>query len=142
MSETEVCELSFQPQGTRQVTIDGDTSIVPPLPLDTSEYSDFFLDGGVPHKVRVGAPTRELWVDGQWYECYFDKQIRIRIGQSFRTVGLGGPPPSVKIGVPRPDLCAGHVQLIVNGDLNQQLRLYLDAKPQRVDIAGKPHVLR
>ena len=42
----------------------------------------------------------------------------------------------------RPDLCAGYVQLIIDGDLNQQVRLYLDAKPQRVDIDGKPHVLR
>ena len=30
----------------------------------------------------------------------------------------------------------------IDGDLNQQVRLYLDAKPQRVDIDGKPHVLR
>ena len=34
------------------------------------------------------------------------------------------------------------MQLIIDGDLNQQVRLYLDAKPQRVDIDGKPHVLR
>ena len=55
------------------------------------------------------------------YELYFDKHIRIRIGQSFHSVGLVGPPPSVKIGDPRSDLCAGYVQLIIDGDLNQQV---------------------
>ena len=143
MADNAVAELSFQrgEDGTRQVAIDGDRSIVPALPLDTNEYTDFVLDG-VQHKIRIGAPTRELWVDGQWYELYFDKLIRIRIGQSFHSVGLVGPPPSVKIGDLRPDLCAGYVQLIIDGDLNQQVRLFLDAKPQRVDIDGKPHVLR
>ena len=103
MADNAVAELSFQrgeEPGTRQATIDGDASVVPMLPLDTNEYTDFALDG-VPHKIRIGAPTRELWVDGQWYELYFDKQIRIRIGQSFHSVGLVGPPPSVKIGDPR-----------------------------------------
>ena len=82
------------------MTIDGDASVVPMLPLDTSEYTDFALDG-VPHKIRIGAPTRELWVDGQWYEPYFDKHICLHLGQSFHSVGLVGPPPSVKIGDPR-----------------------------------------
>ena len=54
-----------------QATIDGDASVVPMLPLDTREYTDFALDG-VPHKIRIGAPTRELWVDGQWYELHND----------------------------------------------------------------------
>jgi hypothetical protein len=34
------------------------------------------------------------------------------------------------------------VQLIIDGDLDFPVTIYLDTKPQRVDIAGKPHVLR
>ena len=149
MAEDDVRELSFErpmrdggaSAATRRVLIDGEDGIVPPLELDSPEYTDFVLDGVV-HKIRLGAPTRELWLDGQWYECYFDKEIRVRLGQSFRTLQLEGPPPSVRIGERRPDLCAGFVRLIHNGKLHDWRRLYLDTKPQLFEIGGKPHVLR
>ncbi len=158
MAENDVRELSFErpktppppaegeappppPLTTRRVIIDGDESIVPALELGSSEYTDFVLDG-VAHKIRIGAPTRELWLDGQWYECYFDKEIRVRIGQSFHNVRLEGPPPSVHIGERRPDLCAGFVRIIHNGQLHDWRKLYLDNKPQLFEIGGKPHILK
>lgn len=141
MGEGDIRELSFQAQGTRRVILDEDTSIIPALHLDNKEYTDFVLDG-ITHKIKIGAPTRELWIDGQWYECYFNNEIRIRLGQRFHTLFLEGPAPVVKHDVLRTDLCAGFVQLIINGDLTAQHRLYLDAKPQKIVIDGKPHVLR
>ena len=141
MGVDDIRELSFQGGETRRVIVDGDPSIIPPLRLDTKEYTDFMLDG-VTHKIKIGAPTRELWIDGQWHECYFNTEIRIRVGQRFRSLFLEGPPPVVKHDVSRRDLCAGYIQMIVNGELQDQHRLYLDSKPQKIVIDGKPHVLK
>lgn len=147
MEDNEVRELSFErpPEGsgpaTRRVFVDDDPNVVPPLEVDSKEYTDFTLNG-IHHKIRIGAPTRELWVDGQWHEAYFDKCIRIRIGQSFHTVLLEGPPPSVHIGEVRPDLCAGFVRAVHNGQVHDWRKVYLDGKPQLLEIGGKPHVFR
>lgn len=56
-------------------------------------------------------------------------------------VKLEGPAPQVKIGlIRRDDLCAGKINLII--DARAMLPVFLDAKPQRFDIEGKPHVLK
>ena len=44
--------------------------------------------------------------------------------------------------LPRNDLCAGTVQLIIDGNINTIVTIYLDSKPQVVDIAGKQHILK
>ena len=44
--------------------------------------------------------------------------------------------------VPRNDLCLGTVQLIIDGDINTIVTIYLDSKPQLVNIAGKQHILK
>ncbi len=147
MTEDEVRELSFKPRededavAYRRVFIDGDESVIPRLDVSAAEYTDFCLDG-VTHKIKIGAPTRELWIDGQGYECFFGSEVRIRIGQSFHTLRLEGPAPEVHIGDRRPDLCAGFVRLIHNGDIHNWHKLFLDAKPQLLQLDGKPHVLR
>ncbi|XP_059080706.1 uncharacterized protein LOC131878647 [Tigriopus californicus] len=142
MDENDVRDLSFQgDDGLRRVIVDQGLVTVS-LKLDVTEYTDFNLDG-MQHKIKLGAPTRELWIDGQGYQCYFDKAISVKLGPNLHEFFLEGPPPRVRIGEhPRPDLCAGYVRLIINGDLNNAVRLFLDPKPQRVDIMGKPHVLR
>ena len=43
--------------------------------------------------------------------------------------------------VPRNDLCAGTVQLIIDGNINTIVTVYLDSKPQVVNIAGKQQQL-
>jgi len=127
---------------TRRVLVDGDPDVIPPLEIDNSgEYSDFSIDG-VLHKIRIGAPTRELWIDGEWYECFFGETVNVRFGEHFRALTLEGPSPAVHKGRPRPDLCAGFVHLIMQGDINNRRRLYLDTKPQRVDICDTPVILR
>jgi pre-mRNA cleavage complex 2 protein Pcf11 len=83
------------------------------------------------HRIRLGAPTHELYVDGKWYECIFGgPPAMIEIGGKKHIVQLEGPPPKVKIGsVKRTDLVAGKINLIIN-DKNV-VPVYLDAKPQR-----------
>ncbi|GLH15248.1 Uncharacterized protein GBIM_19614 [Gryllus bimaculatus] len=89
-----------------------------------------------------GAPTRELYVDGKWYECFFGgPPVSIEMGGKIRLVKLEGPPPQVKIGmIKRTDLVAGKINLIINA--RNMVPIFLDAKPQRFDIEGKAHILR
>lgn len=82
-------------------------------------------------RFRLGVPTRELYVDGIGYECYFGGQpIIISLDEGFRNrVRLDGPAPSVNIGtVKRLDLVAGKISIIINDQVKSTL--YLDAKPQ------------
>jgi len=39
-------------------------------------------------------------------------------------------------------LCTGTVQLIIDGNINTIVTIYLDSKPQVVNIAGKQHILQ
>jgi pre-mRNA cleavage complex 2 protein Pcf11 len=81
--------------------------------------------------MRLGAPTRELYVDGKWYGCTFGgPPVTIEIGGKKRIVKLEGPPPEFKIGlVKRTDLVAGKINLII--DNSEVVPVFLDARPQR-----------
>lgn len=102
---------------------------------------EFLLDGQ-PHRVRLGAPTRELYLDGQFYECFFGgPPIFTDLGGVKRTIKLEGPPPSVNIGTTkRQDLVAGRIAIIV--DNTYSVPIYLDAKPQRIDVGNTALILR
>lgn len=54
--------LGFQP-AMRRVLLDG-------MPLECTvnneHYSEFLFDGQV-HRIKLGAPTRELYIDDKWY---------------------------------------------------------------------------
>jgi pre-mRNA cleavage complex 2 protein Pcf11 len=94
--------------------------------LSLLKSNDIFI-----HRIRLGAPTRELYVDGKWYECFFGgPPVTIEIGGKMHVVKLEGPPPQVKIGfVKRTDLVAGKINLIINA--MHMVPVFLDAKPQR-----------
>jgi pre-mRNA cleavage complex 2 protein Pcf11 len=83
------------------------------------------------HRIRLGAPTRELYVDGKWYECCFGgPPVTVEIGGKMHMARLEGPPPQVKIGlVKRTDLVAGKINLIINA--KTMVPVYLDATSQR-----------
>ena len=83
------------------------------------------------HRIRLGAPTRELYIDGKWYECFFGgPPVTIEIDGKMHVVRLEGPPPQVKIGLlKRTDLVAGKINLIINA--KTMIPVFLDAKPQR-----------
>ena len=140
MSDDTVCELSFQPDPEdRRVTIDnGDVVIFTRV---NQGYKEFELDGEK-HELKIGPPTRELWIDGKWYECCFNNCVRVKLGNSLHEVFLEGNPPIVKIGEKRPDLCLGQIYAVVDFDLNRMIPVYLDGKPQLIDIAGKPHIIQ
>ncbi|XP_050433874.1 uncharacterized protein LOC126841432 isoform X2 [Adelges cooleyi] len=102
---------------------------------------EFLLDGQ-PHRVRLGAPTRELYLDGKFYECFFGgPPVYTELGGVKRSVKLEGPPPSVNIGQePRKDLVAGRIAVII--DDTYTVPVYLDAKPQRIEVGNTALILR
>jgi len=102
---------------------------------------EFLLDGQ-PHRVRLGAPTRELYLDGNFYECFFGSSpIFTDLGGVKRSIKLEGPPPSVNIGnTKRQDLVAGRIAIII--DNSYTVPVYLDAKPQRIDVGNTALIFR
>lgn len=102
---------------------------------------EFLLDCQ-PHRVRLGAPTRELYLDGKFYKCFFGgSPIFTDLGGVKRSVKLEGPIPSVNIGTTkRQDLVAGRITITV--DNTYTVTVYLDAKPQRIDVGNTALILR
>lgn len=102
---------------------------------------EFLLDCQ-PHRVRLGAPTRELYLDGQFFECFFGgPPIFTDLGGVKRSVKLEGPPPSVNIGTTkRQDLVAGQIAITI--DNTYTVPVYLDAKPQRIDVGNTALIFR
>lgn len=81
-------------------------------------------------RIKLGAPTRELYVDDKWYQCYFGgSPILVDLGNKKVGIKLDGPPPQVKIGlVKRSDLVVGKINLIINA--RSMVPVFLDAKRQ------------
>lgn len=137
MSWDDPREISFQ-NGARIITFDDKESFC-------LNFNDTYKDvtiGGLPHRIRLGAPTREFYIDGKWYECFFGGPgIGIEIDGKMCVVKMDGPPPHVKIGnTKRTDLVAGKISLIINA--RTMIPIFLDSKPQKFDIEGKIHTLR
>merc|ERR1719154_620133 len=139
MSDDNVCELSFQPDTEDRRVIIDDTVVV--YTRVNQGYKEFELEGEK-HELKIGPPTRELWVDGKWYECYFNNSAGVKIGNSLHEVFLDGHPPTVKIGEKRPDLCLARIFALLDGNVNVRIPIFLDRKPQLIEIAGKPHVIQ
>ncbi|KAK6625832.1 hypothetical protein RUM43_006131 [Polyplax serrata] len=128
-------EISFE-DGIRRVAI-GDLNITCAL----NDPCIMFMLNGNPHRIRLGAPTRELYIDDEFYEAHFGgPPVQVNIDGLPYLVQLEGPPPQVKIGKKRMDLICGRVNMIV--DATAMLPLYLDAKPQRFDLKSRPYVFR
>ncbi|XP_065337867.1 pre-mRNA cleavage complex 2 protein Pcf11-like isoform X1 [Cloeon dipterum] len=98
--------------------------------------------GGSMHRIKLGAPTRELNIDGVDYSCYFGgAPIQIELNGRPMRVQLHGPPPRVKIGeFRRTDYCAGKITMSI--DAMAHVPVFLDATHQLVQIGGVPHVIR
>ncbi|KAJ8729074.1 hypothetical protein PYW07_006770 [Mythimna separata] len=122
-------EIKFLP-GCRRVTFDNKDSIV----LSFNEnYKQVEIDDQV-FDIKFGAPTRELYINGRWFECFFGGQpLGVIIDGKPRLVHLEGPMPQVDIGkAKRTDLVAGKINLIVNA--TQMHPVYLDAKVQKIMV--------
>lgn len=125
-------EIKFLP-GCRRITFDNKDSIV----LNFNEgYKQVEIDDQV-FDIKFGAPTRELYINGRWYECFFGGQpVGVIIDNKPRLVHLEGPMPQVDIGkIKRTDLVAGKINLIVNA--TQMHPVYLDAKVQKISVNGQ-----
>ncbi|XP_041969984.1 pre-mRNA cleavage complex 2 protein Pcf11 isoform X2 [Aricia agestis] len=130
-------EIKFLP-GCRRVTFDNKDSIV----LNFNEgYKQVEIDDQV-FDIRFGAPTREMYINGRWYECYFGGQpVGVIIDGKPRLVHLEGPLPQVDIGkIKRTDLVAGKINLII--DATQICPVYLDAKVQKFQVDGQFYTIR
>ncbi|XP_043289393.1 uncharacterized protein [Venturia canescens] len=129
-------EIGFQ-DGTRRVLIDDKETI---LCAFNEPYKEFIYEGQV-HRIRLGGPSRELYIDDRWYECYFGGlPIKVDLGNKKVSVKLEGPPPQVKIGsVKRRELVVGKVHLIL--DARELVPVFVDSKPQIFEIDGKPQIL-
>ncbi|KAL0879180.1 hypothetical protein ABMA27_002970 [Loxostege sticticalis] len=130
-------EIKFLP-GCRRVTFDNKDSIV----LSFNEgYKQVEIDDQV-FDIRFGAPTRELYINGRWFECFFGGQpIGIIIDGKPRLVHLEGPLPQVDIGkIKRTDLVAGKINVIINAV--HMCPVYLDAKVQEFHVNNHYFTLR
>ncbi|CAG7733227.1 unnamed protein product [Allacma fusca] len=90
--------------------------------------------------LKLGAPTRELYIDGDYYEALFGgPPVRVQIGRHFHMIKLEGPPPQVEMSKgARHDLLAGRVNLVIDGNITT---VFLDNKPQLLDLCGFPVIL-
>ena len=50
--------------------------------VNADRYTEFVLNRRT-HKIKIGKPTRELWIDGDWHECYFNNKLRVRIDGTY-----------------------------------------------------------
>lgn len=130
-------EIKFLP-GCRRVTFDNKDSVV----LSFNEgYKQVEIEDQI-FDIKFGAPTRELYINGRWHECFFGgSPLGVIIDGKPRLVHLEGPLPQVDIRKEkRLDLVAGKINLIVNA--TQMFPVYLDAKVQKFTVDNQVFTIR
>uniref|UniRef100_A0A182K1H3 CID domain-containing protein n=1 Tax=Anopheles christyi TaxID=43041 RepID=A0A182K1H3_9DIPT len=136
MNWDEPKEIGFQ-KGARMVVVDDRET----FELGFNEpYKSVSIENKV-YQMRLGAPTRELYIDDSWYECYFgDQPTTIMLDGKPRVFKIAGPAPQVKIGDSRKDLVVGKINMIV--DAKYMIPVFLDCKPQVFEVYGVIHRLQ
>lgn len=136
MSWDEPKEIGFQ-KGSRMVVVDDRDS----FELSFNDcYKAITIESKV-YQMKLGAPTRELYIDDRWYECYFgDPPTNIVLDGINRVFKISGPAPQVKIGNSRNDLVAGKINMIVNAEII--IPVFLDSQMQTFEIYGQMHRLQ
>ncbi|XP_004517564.1 uncharacterized protein LOC101455197 isoform X2 [Ceratitis capitata] len=129
-------EIGFQ-AGQRSIIIDDQ----PPIALQFNDDYKTFNISGQPHRLRFGFPSRELYIDDQWYEIYFGgPPVSIPVQNRIHILKAEGPPPQVNIGALRRDLVVGKINMIV--DAHIVIPLFLDAKPQTFKLGNQDHTVQ
>jgi hypothetical protein len=132
-------EIGFQ-MGQRRVTVDDVITVF----LDFNDnYKPIIIESKT-YQIRFGAPTRELYIDGHFYECYFGPttaplQVMLADGKMHK-FDIEGPPPQVKIGNKRPDLVVGMCNMVVDAKI--LIPLFLDGTQQVFEIDGRQNILQ
>ncbi|XP_074026100.1 uncharacterized protein isoform X2 [Leptinotarsa decemlineata] len=129
-------ELTFQDDVVRQITFNNKESYTFSL---NHSYKEVLVNGRL-HKVKIGAPSREIFIDHVPYECRFGSAIRIDLDGVSITLKLEGLPPQVKIGdTKRTDLVAGKINVCIDAEV---VPVFLDAKVQKFVLNGETHTLK
>ncbi|XP_026285069.1 pre-mRNA cleavage complex 2 protein Pcf11 isoform X2 [Frankliniella occidentalis] len=137
MSADDPREIAFDP-GDASVIIN-DISIS----CSFNEQAKEVIINGKTYSVHLGAPTRELYINDEGFECQFNcppKEVLLATGEVLAIQLQSNDAPKVHVGAQRRDLVAGRVMLII--DAETYIPIFLDAKPQRFDIDGVPHVIK
>lgn len=129
-------EIGFQ-SGERRLCVDKNESIV----LAFNDTYKPFMINGKPYQIRFGSPTRELYIDSEWYECFFgDPPVGIVLDNKLHVFHIDGPAPQVRIGNLRTDLVVGKVDMFV--DMTTKITLFLDAQVQMFQFNNQMHTIQ
>lgn len=129
-------EIGFQ-SGDRRLCVDNNETIVLAF---NDKYKPFIVNGNA-YQIRLGSPTRELYIDNEWYECYFgDPAVGIVLNGKLHSFRVDGPAPQVRIGSMRNDLVVGKVDMYV--DINTKVSLFLDAQEQIFQVNNNMHKIQ
>ncbi|XP_057662114.1 pre-mRNA cleavage complex 2 protein Pcf11 isoform X5 [Diorhabda carinulata] len=131
-------ELTFQNDGIRKIIFNDTESFVLGF---NDDYKEVTVNGKT-HLVKIGAPSREIFIDSVPYECFFGSPgIRIQLDGVPTKVQLEGPPPPVNIGkTKRTDIVAGKINMVINAKVI--VPVFLDAKPQKFVLDGETSTLK
>lgn len=123
--------------GQSKVIIDDAYSAI----LDFNDsYKPIIVDG-ILHQIKFGTPTRELYVDDHFYECYFNNQItQIILGDKVRRIRIEGKAPEVKIGIKRNDIVLGLINMMIDAEL--MVPVFLDTTLQYFEYKGQIFTLQ
>lgn len=103
-------------------------------------YKQMFIESTV-HQVKFGSPTRELYIDSNFYECYFNNQVtQIVLNDKVRMVRIEGKAPEVKIGRKRSDLVLGLINIVIDAEI--VVPVFLDTTVQYFEYKSKIFTLQ
>lgn len=123
--------------GQSKVIIDDIYNVI----LDFNDgYKPIIVDG-VQHQIKFGTPTRELYIDDNFYECYFnDQTTQIILGNNVRRVRIEGKAPEVKIGQRRNDIVLGLIHMMIDAEI--VVPVFLDTTEQYFEYKSKIFTLQ
>lgn len=105
-----------------------------------NDYQTIVVNGKM-HRIKFGKPTRELYIDDQFYECYFNNMTtKIMLDGSLRIVRIDGKVPEVKIGRKRCDLVLGRINMVIDAEVI--VPVFLDTTLQYFEFKGKVYTLQ
>lgn len=129
-------EIGFQ-AGHRRVLVNNAHTIV----LNFNDVYRPFVIGDDILQIRFGTPIRELYINNQWYECFFrESPVVISIDGKQFLMQIEGPPPQIQIGHLRTDLVAGTVNMFI--DTINKVPLFLDCQLQYFMIDDQLHTIQ